>query len=269
MPSVGRFRYLDAPPRVPSSRQRPRGSLVLLHAFPLSAQMWEPQLALAEEGWRVVAPDLRGFGDGAADPPTASMDDFAADLIDLLDALHIHDAIVAGLSLGGYVAFALLRIVPGYVKGLILADTRADADSPEAARGRERMRGVVAERGAKAAADELLPKLLGDTTRRDRPETVETVRRLIVANAPSGISGALTAMQHRPDSSPLLPKVHVPTLVVVGEEDSLTPVPLARTLHERIAGSEFAVVPGAGHLSSLEAPEAFNGVLARFLGHRV
>ncbi len=242
---------------------------MLLHAFPLSARMWDRQLTLSEEGWRVIAPDLRGFGEGSADPPARTMDDYAADLIDLLDALHVHDAVVGGLSMGGYVAFALLRIVPGYIKGLILADTRPQADSNDAQQGRDRMRALVDTQGTEGLASELVPKLLGETTRRERPETVEVVRDLIVANSPAAVAGALAAMKSRPDSSPLLAKVHVPTLVLVGEEDTITPLSDGRALHEAIIGSELVVIPRAGHLSSLEAPEAFTRAVARFLGHRV
>ena len=120
MPTIGR--YLEAPPR---RSQRLRGSLVLIHAFPLNARMWEPQLELADAGWRVIAPQLRGMDGGAADPPATSIDDFAADVIDLLDALHIDDAVIGGLSMGGYVAFALFRHAPRYFRGLVLADTRS------------------------------------------------------------------------------------------------------------------------------------------------
>ncbi len=269
MPSVGRLRYLEATPSGPAIHQRPRGTLVLLHAFPLSARMWEPQLALAEGGWRVVAPDLRGFGEGAADPPAESLEDYAADLIDLLDTLHLHDVVVGGLSMGGYVAFALLRLVPSYVRGLILADTRAGADSDEGLAARRRMLALVAERGVAAVADDMVPKLLGGTTRRERPAIVESVRDLILANGPVAVSGAVTAMMRRPDSTPLLAGIHVPALVVVGEEDTLTPPAAAEALKQGLAGAELVRVPGAGHLSNLEAPRAFNRAVAHFLEHRV
>jgi 3-oxoadipate enol-lactonase len=269
VPSLGRLRYLEALPRGQAAGERPRGTLVLLHAFPLNASMWERQLDLAEAGWRVVAPDLRGFGDGAGDPPAESLDDYAADLIDLLDALHVHDAVLGGLSMGGYVAFALLRRVPSYFRGLVLADTRSGADSPEGIEGRTRMRSLVAEQGVDAVADAMLPKLVGDETRRGRPEVVERVRAIIGANTPAAVSGALLAMMGRPDSTPLLATIHVPTLVIVGEEDVLTPPPEAEALQRAIGGADLVRVPGAGHLSNLEAPGAFNGALARFLEHRV
>jgi pimeloyl-ACP methyl ester carboxylesterase len=231
--------------------------------------MWEPQLALADGGWRVIAPDLRGFGDGASDPPATSMDDYVGDLVDLLDALHIHDAVIGGLSLGGYVAFALLRLAPHYVKGLILADTRSQGDTPEGIDGRRRMLATLHDKGVSAVAEEMLPRLLGQTTRQERPAVTGFVRELMAAQSPAAVAGALTSMMKRPDSTPRLATVRCPTLVVVGEEDALTPPASAEALQRAIAGAELVVLPRAGHLSSLETPDAFNESVARFLAHRV
>src|SRR4051794_26111718 len=136
MPAIGRLRYLEA---IPPPATRARGVLVLLHAFPVSARMWEGQLALAETGWHVIAPQYRGMDDADADPPGSSVDDYAGDVIDLLDALHVKQAVVGGLSLGGYVAFAMLRHAARYFQGLILADTKPQADTPEAIEGRKRL----------------------------------------------------------------------------------------------------------------------------------
>ena len=144
MPSIGRLRYLEAAPR---SDDRPRGTLLLLHAFPLNARMWERQLALADTGWRVIAPQLRGFDAGGGDPPATSVDDYAGDVIDLLDALHVKQVVVGGLSMGGYVAFALLRFAARYVQGLVLADTRSQADTPEGVAGRTRLLQVRSGQG--------------------------------------------------------------------------------------------------------------------------
>ena len=231
--------------------------------------MWEPQLALADHGWHVVAPQLRGFDGGVSDRPATSMDDYAGDVIDLLDALHVEDAVVGGLSMGGYVAFAVFRHAPRYVRGLVLADTRSEADTPQGVAGRKQMLQLVAEKGTPAIADTMIPKLLGETTRRSRPDLVERVRSLILASSSDAIAGAISALMGRPDSSPLLPTIHCPTLVIVGDEDTLTPPQLSEQMHESIAGSQLAVVPTAGHLSSLEQPDAFNEVLTRFLTHRV
>jgi len=265
VPTVGKLRYLEAP----SQGDRPRGTLVLLHAFPLNARMWEPQLALAAHDWRVIAPHLRGFDAGAADSPVSTVDEYAADVIDLLDVLHVEDAIIGGLSLGGYVAFAILRRAPRYVRGLILADTKSQADTPEGVEGRKRMLQLLAEKGPPAVVDELMPKLLGASTRASQPAKGDLVRALALSNPPEAIAGALRALMTRPDSTPLLRTIHCPTLIVVGEEDILTPPALSEEMHRAIAGSEMAIVPRAGHLSSLEQPEAFNAALATFLTHRV
>jgi len=231
--------------------------------------MWQPQLSLADRGWRVIAPHFRGFDGETPDPPAISIDDLAGDVIDLIDALHIDDAIVAGLSMGGYVAFAMLRHAPRYIRGLVLADTRPQADTPEGVEGRRRMIQLASEKGVEAIADEMLPKLLGETTRRTRPDIVETARALVLSNPVAAITGALRAMMARPDSTPLLSSVHVPTLIVVGEEDSVTPRAVAEEMHTQIPGSALVVVGGAGHLSNLENPVVFNDALAHFLDHRV
>jgi pimeloyl-ACP methyl ester carboxylesterase len=264
--TIGRLRYLEAQPRGPGRR---RGALVLVHAFPLNARMWEPQLApLGERGWHVIAPQLRGM-DGGEDPPAQSMDDYAGDVIDLLDALHVGEAVIGGLSLGGYVTFAVLRHAPQYFRGMVLADTRAEADTPEGIEGRRRMLTLVADAGPRAVAEAMIPKLLAEETRRSRPDLVEQVRGLVLASSVEAIAGAVTAMMTRPDSTPLLGSIHVPTLVLVGEHDQLTPPSIAQELHQAIPGSELAMVPAAGHLSSFEQPDAFNSALAGFLDRQL
>ena len=231
--------------------------------------MWEPQHTMAARGWRVVAPQLRQFDRGDQDPPAASIDDFAGDVSDLLDALHIPEAVIAGLSMGGYVALAMFRHAPRYFQGLVLADSRAEADTAEGVAARKRMLALVAEKGPPAIADEMLPKLVGHTTSTTRPEIVEHVRSLALASSTAAISGALTALMTRPDSTPTLASIHCPTLIVVGEEDVVTPPALSESLHKGIAGSELVRIANAGHLSSLERPDAFNAALAKFLDHRV
>jgi 3-oxoadipate enol-lactonase len=276
MPSIGRLRYLES---VPPVNVRSRGVLVLIHAFPLNARMWDGQLAFAEQGWRVIAPHLRGFGAGGQVsvrheeicPPSCppSVDDYAGDVIDLLDALHIDTAVVGGLSMGGYIAFAMLRHAARYVQGLILADTKSQADTPEGVDGRTRMLQLVQDAGPAAVASEMIPKLLGDTTRAAHPEVADQVRSLVLSNSADAIAGAIRALMTRPDSTPLLPTIHFPTLIVVGSEDTVTPPSAAEEMHRAIAGSQLDVIPAAGHLTNLEQPQLFNDALARFLGHRV
>ena len=231
--------------------------------------MFEAQLALADLGWRVIAPQLRGFDGATSDPPASSIDDYAADVIDLLDALHVDEAVIGGVSMGGYIAFAMFRHAARYFQGLILADTRSQADTPEALDGRRKMLQLVQEKGPAAVAVEMIPKLLGETTRRTRPEIVDQVRALVLANSTEAIAGAIRALMTRPDSTPLLPTIHVPALILVGDEDVVTPTPAAEELHRGVAGSQLTIVPAAGHLSNLEQPGAVNAALAHFLDHRV
>jgi 3-oxoadipate enol-lactonase len=266
VPAIGRLRYIEAPA---SGHVRRRGILVLIHAFPVNARMFEAQLALAEGGWHVVAPQLRGFDGGDRDPPAASMDDYAGDVIDLLDALHIGEAVIGGVSMGGYISFAMFRHAPRYFQGMILADTRPQADTPEGVEGRKRMLALVRDKGPAAVADEMLPKLLAEETRRKQPEVAARVRELVLANSNTAIAGAITALMTRPDSTAVLSTIHCPTLVVVGEADTITPPELSRAMSDAIAGSQLELIPHAGHLTNLEQPAAFNQALARFLAHRV
>jgi 3-oxoadipate enol-lactonase len=227
--------------------------------------MWEPQLSLADAGWRIVAPQLRGMDGAESDPPAAAMDDYAADIVDLLEALGIDDAVIGGLSLGGYVTFALFRRAPRFFRGMLLADTRPQADTPEGLEGRKRMLALLEARGPAAVADELLPKLLGETTRREQPGVAERVRSLIESSSPAAIAGMITALMTRADSTPVLRTIHCPTLIVVGDEDTITPPALSREMHQAISHSQLVVLPGVGHLANMEQPAAFNAALTGFL----
>jgi pimeloyl-ACP methyl ester carboxylesterase len=231
--------------------------------------MWEEQLGLADDGWHVLAPHLRGVAGGDARRPVTSIDDYAADVIDLLDALRIEEAVIGGLSMGGYVTFAMFRRAPRYFQGMVLADTRPQADTTEGVEGRKRMLALVKERGAPAVLDEMLPKLLAGATLRDRRDIVERVRAIGLANSAESIAGALAALMTRPNSTPLLPTIHCPTLILVGDADTVTPPSLASGMHAAIAGSQLVVIEGAGHLSNIEQPAAFNSALAGFLEHSV
>ena len=266
MPQPPPLRYIDAHP---PAGARVAGTLVLLHAFPLHAGMWEPQLALVSEGWRIVAPHLRGMDGGHGETPQSSFDDVAGSVVDLLDGLHIDRAVIGGVSMGGYLAFALHKWAARYFAGMVLADTRPEADSPQAVDGRQRMLALLRERGSAAVADEMIPRLLGETTRRTRPDLVERVRSMVLANPPDAIAGALTAIMTRGDSTPLLSTIECPVLIIVGDEDVVTPPSISRDMHRAIAGSELVTISNAGHLSSLEQPGPFNAALSRFLNHAV
>jgi pimeloyl-ACP methyl ester carboxylesterase len=261
-----RLRYLEA---TPSASVRPLGTLVLLHAFPLSARMWEPQFSLAERGWRIVAPHLPGMDGGPGETPITSFDDAAGQVIDLLDSLHIEEAVIGGLSMGGYVTFALFRHAARYFRGMVLADTRPQGDTAEAKDARLRMLALLADKGPAGVADDMIPKLLTPETIRARPEVVERVRGLVLANPPEAIAGAITALMTRTDSTTLLPDIKCPTLILVGANDTLTPPALSRDMQRAISGAELVTLDDAGHLSSLERPDVFNAALARFLDQRV
>ena len=249
-----------APPRAPV--------LVFLHAYPLHAGMWEPQLASAPASWIVLAPDFRGFGGSDLGPhvPTApSIDDYAQDVLAVLDQLEIAKAVFAGLSLGGYVAFSILRRAPTRVAGLVLADTRAEADGVEARAGRAVTLAALERGGAAEAIGAMLPKLLAPATLAERSTIVAGVRAILEAADPRAMTDATLRLRDRPDSSPLLASIRCPVLVVGGAEDTLTPADEMRGLAGRIPGARFAVIEGAGHLASLEQPQSFNAELARFL----
>jgi 3-oxoadipate enol-lactonase len=274
--------FLDvaaAAPRRADSSAAPRGGVVLLlHAFPLEADMWEPQLVAVPAGWRFVAPDFRGFGRSAPDPvaatgahaaDTPTIDDYARDVLALLDHLQLPEAVVCGLSMGGYVAFALCRLAPGRVRGVVLADTRADADSPAARAGREQMQATLARDGVHPVADGLIPRLLGRTTLASRPAVADRVRRMAHAQPVEAVAPAITRLMGRPDSTPLLSGLTCPALVLAGEEDEITGPDVARAMHAGIPGAELTLVARAGHLSNLERPAAFNEALDRFLAGRI
>ncbi len=241
-------------------------ALVLLHAFPLSADMWDAQLESAPDGWWLIAPDLRGFGPGD-DPVDTSqrMDDYGADVLALMDALAIETAVIGGLSMGGYITFAMFRQAPERFGGIVLADTKAPPDTEEGRAGRRAMSETVKSSGVSAIVDTLIPRLLGETTRRERPEVEARARRLMSGNSARAIDAALHALMMRPDSTPDLARIGCPALIVVGQEDSLTPPAEAELLASSIRGAELVIVPRAGHLSNVEAPETFSGALAAFL----
>jgi 3-oxoadipate enol-lactonase len=239
--------------------------VMLLHAFPLNRSMWEPQIAALLGECRCIVPDLRGFGDSPKSGPY-SMDVYADDVIALLDALQIEQAVIAGLSMGGYVALNLLRRHPKRIRALVLADTRAAADTAEGQRKRDELIALARSDGPAAVAERQVTGLIGKSTRERQPELVERIRSVMALESVEGIVGALQAMRARPDSTAVLATVAVPTLIVVGDEDVITPPKEARAMHELVAGSRLEIIPGAGHLSNLERPAAFNAALSDFVG---
>jgi len=239
-------------------------ALLLIHGFPLDRTLWAHQVATLA-GWRRIAPDLRGLG--ASDVPAQgyTMASYADDLVRLLDNLGVHRAVVAGLSMGGYVAFEMVRRHRERLAGLILVDTRADADGPEARAARDDLAAVARSDGTRAVAERLLPRLVGRSTQQAQPHLVEQVREMMARAPTAGLVGALRAMRDRSDATPLLATIDVPTLVVVGQEDELTPPSMARAIAGAIPSAALRIIPGAGHLAPLEAPTAVTRVCAEFL----
>jgi 3-oxoadipate enol-lactonase len=241
--------------------------LVWLHAFPLSADQWLPQMSRVPPGWRFIAPDLRGFrGAGPAFEDIGlenqTIDGYAADVLELMTHLEVEAATIGGLSMGGYVAFAIVHRAPDRVTGLVLANTRAAADSPQGKINRTAMLERLSRDGVPAIAEEMVPKLLGETTRRDQPDLVEVVNRLILANTSEAIAAAVRAMRERPDSTPLLPRLACPVTLIHGAEDVLIPVAEAERMRDVIPGARLVVLPAVGHLSNLEDPVGFNAAIA-------
>lgn len=240
-------------------------AVLFVHGFPHDRSIWAHPMAVLE-GYRRIAPDLRGMGQSDAPDLGYSIETYAGDLAALLDTLGVEETVLCGLSMGGYVAFEFLRRWRRRVRGLVLMDTRMEADSVEARRRRDESAADVREHGAAALAEGLLQGMLAPSTMSGSPETVERVRAMMAAAPVAGIVGALGAMRDRPDSTDLLPALAgLPTLVLVGEDDALTPPPLARAIAEAIDGARLVMIAGAGHLPPVERPTATSEALREFL----
>ena len=238
--------------------------VVFLHAFPLNRTMWAPQTSALAGEWRCLTIDTRGFGDSPGEPPF-SVDRYADDVVAVLDHAGIAHATIVGLSMGGYVAFALWRRAPDRVRALVFADTRAGADAAETRERRRELIALARASGVRPVVDRQLVGLLGKTTRERRPQVEETARAIADSATVEGVMGALEALIERPDATATLGSIVVPTLFVAGEEDVVTPPKEARAMHDAVLGSRFEILARAGHLSNLEAPAAFNAVLCEFL----
>lgn len=237
--------------------------LLFLHGFPLHRGMWRPQVAALRDRFQVLTVDLRGFGESSVSDEV-TLAQLAADVVALMADLGIARATVVGLSMGGYVAFRLLEQAPTFATRLVLADTRAEPDTDEGRARRLALAARVAQEGREAMRD-FVASLVGPTTRARRPEVVATVEALAAAADPRALVATLHALAARPDSRPLLSRITVPTLVIVGAEDTITPPETARAMADAIPHSRLVVLPEAGHLSNLETPEAFTAALRTFL----
>lgn len=239
--------------------------VVLLHGFPLSHEMWSAQAQDLSSVARVICPDFRGFGRSSGGKPF-TVDALAADVHGLLKAAGALPCVVAGLSMGGYVALSFARQFAADLKGLVLVDTRADADSPQARESRQKNIALVQEKGAKAIADAMIPRLLAPGADEGRPELARTLRRMIEACTPQTIEHALIALRDRPDSTPHLHRIQVPTLVIVGDGDQITPVELAESMKAAIPNAKLVMVRGAGHMTPIEQPAQVSQAIRQFVG---
>jgi pimeloyl-ACP methyl ester carboxylesterase len=236
--------------------------VLLLHAFPLHSGMWSRQISALSARHRVVAPDYRGLGKSAVPPEASTMELLAQDVRALLQHLRVERAAVAGLSMGGYLAFELYRQAPSLFRGVALCNTRAGADTDEGKATREQFARTTIERGLTWVADEMVPKLLRP---QPEPAVVKEVRSLISDGTPAGVAAAQRGMARRPDSTPTLATIACPTLVVVGAEDGLIPPAESEKMAKAVKGAKLVKVPHAGHLSNLENPAAFDAALLAFV----
>jgi len=239
--------------------------LVLLHAFPLNGRMFESQMRVFSGSHRVVAPDYPGFGRSPRTPAQPDVHYYAEGVRGLLDRLHLERVILGGVSMGGYVAFECMRFFPERICALVLANTRAEPDSEEMREIRNETALRVAQEGVGVLEELQIERLLSTDTLHNDEEVVEEVQAMILENSPDGVVAALGAMRDRPDSTPLLGKIGVPTLVVGGEEDLISSPEVMGAMAAKIPGAHHVTIPQTGHLSNLEAPEKFNAVLSDFL----
>jgi 3-oxoadipate enol-lactonase len=236
--------------------------ILFVHGFPLHRGMWSPQLEVAREaGWTVVAPNLPGFA-GVPALQHASMDSYADHVQQSLMALEVDQAVIVGLSMGGYIAFRLLEHFPNLARALVLADTRATPDNPEQVKNRLALADRVEREGMTWLADSNIVNLVAESAGQD---VRSSLREMHLAASAVGTAAAARAMAARPDSTPMLETIKIPTLIVVGEHDKPTPVATSEDMYARIKNSKLEVIKNAGHMSNLEQPKAFNRVLLEFL----
>lgn len=239
---------------------------LLIHGFPFTSRMWKTQLASLATRARVLAPDLPGFGDSPAAPPPHTVEQFAEDCASVLDALDILEpAVVGGLSMGGYVALAFARLFPERLRGLMLLSTRAGGDSAEGKANRDKSIAQVKTGGTQPIADGMYPKFLAPAHYSQKPGAVAELKEILRGSTAAGVIAALTAMRDRPDSTPFLPSIQVPTLIVHGQEDQIIPSSEAELMAQAIPNSELHLIAKAGHLPNLEQPDEFDRIVISFL----
>ena len=241
--------------------------LVLLHGFPLDKRMWEPQVQALSNEFRIITPDLRGQGESQVPSGPYIMEIIADDIKLLCDSLNLQQVVLGGFSMGGYVAFSFYRSYPERVSSLMLFDTRPQPDSQDAKKGRLDMAQLAEQEGAGVIAERLIPRLLSPDTVANRKDVVDKVNTMITQSDVKGIAANLRGMALRGDSSDLLPNINVPTLIVVGDQDAITPPEEARSMASIIPNATLVEISGAGHLSNMENPDEFNHAIHDFLHH--
>lgn len=233
--------------------------VLLVHGFPLDHSMWSGQIEALSARCRVIAPDLRGFGGSGVAEGIATMEGFADDLARLLDALQIDEPTTfVGLSMGGYIAWQFWRRHADRLGRLVLCDTRALPDADETARGRLLTAERVLVQGPSVIAEPMLERLFAPETRAAQAACIESVRRVILGTSPLSIAAALRGMAQRVDATPWLPLLDVPTLVVCGEHDAISPPTEMRALAAALPRANYVQLDGVGHMAPLEDPAAFN-----------
>ncbi|HUK51401.1 MAG TPA: alpha/beta fold hydrolase [Terriglobales bacterium] len=240
-------------------------AIVLIHGFPFTHAMWNPQIEFLKSHFRIIAYDIRGHGKSDVGDGQYSLELFVDDLIGLLDHLQLEKVVLCGLSMGGYIALRAIERNPERFRALILCDTTSNADSNEAKLRRAASIKTVKRAGVVPYAQEFLKAVLTPQNIQDKPDLVHTVLSMIESNSSVGICGTLLALAGRTDTTPSLPRIQVPTLILVGEQDKITPPDLSKKMHALIKNSKLQILPNAAHLSNLEEPEEFNEHILDFL----
>lgn len=239
--------------------------VVFLHPFPANHRFWLPVAAALSDHYRIILPDLRGHGQSAPGDGAATMAKHAEDIVRICDDCGIGRTAFVGCSIGGYVLFEFWRQFRNRVSALVLSNTRASSDTDEARKSRLQSASEVVERGPEWFIDGMIPKLLGETTRSNRPDLVADAKRIMMQSTAAGISAAQQGMAERPDSVPTLATISVPTLIVGADEDQGSPLEHAQQMHRGIRNSQLRVIRKAGHYAAFERPEEFAAVLREFL----
>jgi len=240
--------------------------LLLVHGFPLDHTIWQPQIDFFVDHCRVMAPDLRGFGASDVTPGVVTMEQMADDLHGLLAALDVHEKVIfCGLSMGGYIGWQFWKKYKHKVLAMIACDTRAVADTPEGAAARRQMAANVLSAGPGAAAKVMMPKMFAPATYQNNPKLVQHVQQMMERQKPAGIVAAAEGLAAREDVREMLPTIDVPTLVVVGEHDTLSTMDEMRQIADAIPDAAWVAVPEAGHLALLENPAVVNEAIAEFI----